>query len=341
MPEAMSPAPLMQLAMGITAAKILAVALERGVFDALAEGATATADDLARQTGLRPRPARVLLSGCTSLGLLTLAEGRYANSPLSEKFLVRGRRHYFGDLIAMFDRRVYPGLMRLNEAIAVDKPTTWDPEAHDSIFSGAGDQELADFWDAMKSLSSFTARQLSSTVDLATTRRLLDLGGGGGAYAIELCRKYPGLEVSIFDLPPVCKITEPIVTESSLAERISLIPGNFFADDQLPGGHDAVLLSMVLHDWGPEENKAIIAKSFAALDSDGRILLNDMLLDDSKAGPPDAALMGALMLAETRAGRTYTPQEYQSWLTEAGFVDTEVVRYHGVGANAVVLARKP
>jgi hypothetical protein len=103
----------------------------------------------------------------------------------------------------------------------------------------------------MQSLSSFTAHQLAGTVDLTTTRRLLDLGGGG-AYAVELCRRWPDLEVSIFDLPPVCKITEPVIAESALIDRVSLIPGDFFTD--------AALSLKVLHPGGRRPRSGIHEK---------------------------------------------------------------------------------
>ena len=47
---------------------------------------------------------------------------------------------------------------------------------------------LALFWEAMHSLSTMTARKLGEAVDFGRFRRLLDIGGGSGAFDIELCR---------------------------------------------------------------------------------------------------------------------------------------------------------
>ena len=40
-----------------------------------------------------------------------------------------------------------------------------------------------------------------------------------------------------------------------MSTRISLHRGDFFVDERLPGGHDAVLLSMILHDWDEERKR--------------------------------------------------------------------------------------
>lgn len=57
------------------------------------------------------------------------------------------------------------------------------------------------FWAAMHSLSSSTAQVLSSAYDFGAHRNLLDLGGGSGAFPLELCAGHSGLRATVFDLP--------------------------------------------------------------------------------------------------------------------------------------------
>lgn len=97
---------------------------------------------------------------------------------------------------------------------------------------------------------------------------------------------------------------------------------------------------MILHDWTPEQDLAILRKCFAALPSGGQIVISELLVNDDKTGPPAAALMSLNMLVET-VGRNYTPAEYGTWLRDTGFVDVETVWFEAPGANGVVLARKP
>src|SRR5687768_5697927 len=120
----------------------------------------------------------MLLTGCAALGLLEKTEGRYLNSPIAEEFLVRSKPSHFGGFVQMLDQRLYPGWGRLTQAIRSNRPTTWDPDRQSSLFDGEDPALLAVFWEAMHSLSTFTARALGQAVNLSGARRLLDLGGG-------------------------------------------------------------------------------------------------------------------------------------------------------------------
>lgn len=262
------------------------------------------------------------------------------NSPLAEEFLVEGKRYYFGGFVEMLDRRLYPGWGKLGEAVHTNRPTTWDPGRQAHLFDGENPLMLAVFWQAMHSLSAFTARVLGETLDFSAYRRLLDVGGGSGAYDIELCRRYPDLRATVFDLSFVCEQAAKNVADAELSDRIATTSGDFFADE-LPGGHDVILLSMIMHDWSEEHDRDILRKCFQVLPSGGAIVICELLVNNEKTGPPPAALMSLNMLIETTGGRNYTPAEYTAWLTDIGFVEPRTVWFDAPGANGAVVATKP
>ena len=198
-PELPSAVPLMALSTGFWAFKTLAAAHELDLFSRLAGGAGITVAGLAETLGLHPRPAEMLLTGCAALGLLEKTDGRYRNTPLSEAYLVRGKPYYFGGFVQMADKRLYAGWGRLTEALRTNRPTTWDPAVQSSMFDGEDPTMLALFWEAMHSVSTMTARKLGEAVDFGHFRRLLDIGGGSGAYDIELCKLYGELRATVFD----------------------------------------------------------------------------------------------------------------------------------------------
>lgn len=205
--RALSLVPLMQLTTGFWAFKTLAAAHELDLFSRLSGTAGTTAGGLAEALAIEERPAEMLLTGCAALGLLVKNDGRYVNSPLAEEFLVRGKPCYFGGWVQMLDQRLYPGWGRLTDAIRTNRPTTWDPDRQDSLFDGEDPRLLAVFWEAMHSLSTFTAGVLGQAIDLNGARRLLDVGGGSAAFDIELCRLYPDLTATAYELPKVADIT--------------------------------------------------------------------------------------------------------------------------------------
>jgi SAM-dependent methyltransferase len=198
---------------------------------------------------------------------------------------------------------------------------------------------LDTFWEAMHSLSSFTARTLGDAIDLAAATRLLDVGGGSGAFAIELCRAWPSLCATVFDLPHVIDIAADKIADAELRDRIAVHAGDFFAD-ALPPGHDVHLYSMIMHDWNQENDRLLLRKSFDALPSGGTVILSELMVDDNKTGPPAAALMSLNMLIECE-GRNYTASEYTTWLTDVGFIEPRAVRFDAPGATGAVIARKP
>lgn len=338
-PELPSAVPLMALSTGFWAFKTLAAAHELDLFSRLAGGAGITIAELVEALGLHPRPAEMLLTGCAALGLLEKADGRYRNTPLSEAYLVRGKPNYFGGFVQMADKRLYAGWGRLTEALRTNRPTTWDPAVQSSLFDGEDPTMLALFWEAMHSLSTMTARKLGEAVDFGHFRRLLDIGGGSGAYDIELCKQYGALRATVFDLPHVAAIAAGKIAEAGLTDRIETAGGSFF--EQLSGDHDVHLLSMILHDWDEAKNRALLRRSFEALPSGGAVVISELLVNDEKTGPAPAALMSLNMLIETAGGRNYTPAEYSAWLEEAGFRHVETVWFDAPAANGAVIGRKP
>ena len=335
-----SPVPLMQLATSFWAFKTLAAAHELDLFTRLSGAGGTTSAELAETLVIDQRPAEMLLTGCAALGLLEKAGGTYVNSALADEYLVRGKPYYFGGFVQMLDKRLYPGWGKLTAAIRTNRPTTWDPDRQTSLFDGEDPDMLAVFWEAMHSLSTFTARSLGEAVDLSAFRRLLDVGGGSGAYDIELCRLHPDLRATVYDLPFVTEIAARKIKDVALTDRIETLSGDFFTDSAFPAGHDVILLSMIMHDWNEERDRAILKKCWDALPSGGMVIISELLVNDEKTGPAPAALMSLNMLIEAE-GRNYTPFEYSEWLHDLGFRDIRTVWFEAPGANGAVIARKP
>ena len=333
-----TPAPLMQVVSGFWASKTLAAAVELDLFTLLS-GRTVEPEELCQLLNIHPRPAEMLLSGCAALGLLEQHGGRFANSPLAEEYLVRGKPYYFGGVVTMLDRRLYLPWNRLTEAIKTNRAQTWGDQAglFEAISANPAEQRI--FTEAMHSWSIQSGRAVAQAFDFSARRQLIDVGGGSGAYCIEACRRYPHLRAVVFDIPSALEIAREKIAEAGLSDRITTHAGDFFRD-ALPEGSDVVLLSMILHDWAPEKNRTILLKSYDALPTGGAVLVSELMMDDDKSGPAPAALMSLNMLIETE-GRNYTWAEYTRWLEETGFEQIRRVPLESPGANGILVGRKP
>jgi SAM-dependent methyltransferase len=167
------------------------------------------------------------------------------------------------------------------------------------------------------------------------TGRMLDIGGGSGAYAIAFAKANPRLEVDIIDQPQVEPISRTNVSKAGLLDRVHIGSGDLhttpFAD-----GYDLAFLSAICHMLSPDENFALLKRCFALLAPGGRVVIHDFVLDAHKAGPKFTALFALNMLTGTRGGNTYTEAEYTTWLEAAGF--QAVRQVHLPGTASLILA---
>ncbi|WP_081748702.1 methyltransferase [Nocardiopsis sp. CNT312] len=326
------PALLIDLATGLWRSQTLTAAIEIGVFATLATG-PATAPELADRLGIGERPAEILLTACTALGLLELHDGRYRNGAVADHYLVPGRPDYFGDYVRMVAEYTTPGWLRATEAVRADAPSKPVPDPDRNMFEEGNRPQF--FWEGLRAFSTFTARRMAEALDLSGVRRILDVGGGAGHTMIELCRQHPRLSGTVLDLPHVCNLARDRIEAAGMSDRIGTTSADFFTDP-LPTGHDTVLLSMIMHDWSEEQNRRILASCMDVLPSGGTVMISELLVADDKSGPVDAALMSMNMLVGTW-GRNYTAAEYAGWLRDVGCAQVRTVHFDAPGANGVVI----
>ena len=96
--------------------------------------------------------------------------------------------------------------------------------------------------------SEALCRELQRTVNIIAeipefkrAKKLLDLGGGHGLYAIAFTKLNPNLKACIYDFPDVIEDTKTYIKKFN-ADRVEVIPGNFFRDD-IGDGYDVAFLS--------------------------------------------------------------------------------------------------
>ena len=194
------------------------------------------------------------------------------------------------------------------------------------------DEEVANnarhFMSHMNAQSYCCAEALPGVLGLDTLtdeKTLLDVGGGSAIYTIASVQSNPNnVKGLVFELPAIKPITEEYIEEAGLSNKISVVPGNFFADEPFPAGVDYVLFSNILHDWPDDTNIDLINKAYDCLNSGGKIVISELLLaDDVKSSTSSSTSMNVIMLPYTK-GRQYRPKELSRRLEKAGFVDMHV-----------------
>lgn len=318
---------------GAVRAQALTFALRSGLFDRL-ERAPASFEDVSFELGIPRRVLPALLAFLTAQGLLGRdGDGRIANTVAASTFLVRDSPRYIGGRGLLFSG-FWEAIRALPEALATGMP--WTPEGQHDMFAGFGKEEQRWFADGMFANAVHGGRALMEQVDFSGFKRLLDVGGNAGGYAIALLRQHPQLLGTILDVEGVRPLALERIAQAGLAGRLRFCVGSFF-DDALPRGHDILLLSSILHDWGDEDARAILRNCFAALDHGGVIVVTEPMLAEDFSGPDHPSVSGLTMAV--LGGENRTRSRIAGLLEEAGFVESwQSALLH---QNSVVTARKP
>ena len=196
---------------------------------------------------------------------------------------------------------------------------------------------------AMHRGAAARAPPVVEAVGAGSVTRMLDVGGGSGAYAIAFAQANPKLTAEVLDLPTVLPITQTHIDEAGLTQRVTTRSGDLRSDD-FGSGYDLVLLSSICHMLGAEGNRDLLKRAAKALAPGGRVVIQDFILEPDRTRPRQAVLFAINMLVGTEAGSTYTAEEYAAWLGAAGLGAVRRVRLGGpadlmVGRAAV--ARPP
>jgi SAM-dependent methyltransferase len=301
------------------------------VFSALQEDG-AEAAQVARAIGGDVRATGLLLDALAALGLVAKTAGRYANTPFSAQHLVVGRPGYMGHII-MHHHNILDGWAQLDQAVLTGKKV--------NRRSYGVEFERESFLMGMFNLAMGLAPQMAAQFQLAGRRRLLDLGGGPGTYAIHFCQANPGLSAVILDRPTTEPFARETVARFGLTGRIDFIGGDFTVDPFGGGPYDVAWLSHILHSNSEADCQQCLEKTAAVLEPGGLILIHEFILNDAKDGPEFPALFALNMLLGTEGGRSYSRAEIAGMLTAAGFTDIAHHECRTANDSSVISGRKP
>lgn len=318
--------------------KAMFVAVSLGVFDRLEHG-QATAEDLAAALACAAEPLERLLDACVGLQLLRKDSGRYTNTPAASTYLCCDSPHSLAGYILYSDQVSFPLWSHLEDAIRSGGPrwkAAFNQEGgiFDQFFRT--DRAMRHFLKGMHGFGMLTSPRVVAAFDLSGYRRLVDVGGATGHLALAALARYPEMEAVLFDLPRVIEAVRGEIALSPFASRITLAPGDFFAEETIPEG-DLYALGRILHDWGDGKALAILKSLHQRLPVGGGVLLAEKLLRDDKSGPLSAHLQSLNMLV-CAEGKERTLAEFRELFEAGGFGDVQG-RVTGAPLDAI-FARK-
>jgi cyclopropane fatty-acyl-phospholipid synthase-like methyltransferase len=198
--------------------------------------------------------------------------------------------------------------------------------AHPEEINERGEEWLFPFINAMHDRAKKQAPQQLANIDLSEIKSILDIGGGSGAYSMEFVTKKPEVETTVFDLPNVVPITKKFLDKEGFSDQIKTCAGDY-TTDELPKGFDLVFLSAIIHSNSLEINRDLIKKCFNSLNKNGKIVIQDWIMNDDRTQPVSGAIFAINMLVGTEAGDCFTEQEVIEMLNTSGFKNVSRIEF--------------
>jgi predicted O-methyltransferase YrrM len=330
MPKQWSAEEVLQTAWSFQRASVLTAAADLNVFSAL-DGKPMTADALAGELGTDPRATTILLDALAALEFLIKQDDGYSvPEDLAELLSDKSEKN-----ILPMVRHLANCLSRWSQLAKVTQ-SGQPAERCASIRGEAADQ--ADFIGAMHNFSVPVAAEVVGRLKPLKFEHVLDIGGASGTWTMAFLDAVPEARATLFDLPDVVAMAEQRLSDAGLSDKVTLVPGDFYADD-LPAGVDLAWLGAICHQNSRRQNRELFGKIHKALTDDGVIVIRDVVMDSSHTSPPGGALFAVNMLVATEGGSTYTFDEYREDLREAGFDDVTLV-HRDEFMNSLIRARK-
>jgi ubiquinone/menaquinone biosynthesis C-methylase UbiE len=325
----LAPVPVGEVMFSLPLARAVMAGVRLGVFRRLAQG-DASLDELARELGLRPEGARLLLQALRSIDHVQESGGRWSLTKSSRPWLDPASETYVGTFIEhSYDYwewwQRFERLLESGESVEIHGDDPDDPHWRRYII---GQFELA----------RLSAPEVAKAIELPKDpRSLLDVAGGHGWFSAALCKRHPTLSSTVVDLPGSAAIGREIIADNGMSERVCHREGDMFEAD-LGGPHDGALAFNIIHHFDPPTCVRLLTRIRESLKPGGTIAVLDLFMPKSGKAPDAAAFLG-LFFHLTSGAATYSPDDLADWLAEAGFTKPKGVRIRRIPGQTLYLAR--
>ncbi len=311
----MNPDELREIVMGFQKSRILLTAFELDIFTFIGEK-NFKAETISKELNLNKNATERLLNALVSLNILQKKDEYYSNTKDSLKYLSKDSPDYMAGL--MHSSHLWNTWSHLTEVVKTGNVP--NPEN----INERGEEWLEAFIHAMHERGKKNAPSQISGIDLHNVESVLDVGGGSGIFCMEFLNRKPGLKTAIFDLPNVIPISKKIVEEEGYTGRIEHYTGDYTVDE-LPKGFDLIFLSAIIHSNSYATNENLVRKCYNSLNTGGKIIIQDWIMNEEKTEPFQGAIFSINMLVGVEGGDCYSENEVSTWMKNAGFTDISKV----------------
>jgi SAM-dependent methyltransferase len=311
------PDPFIDAFTGLVIARAVTTAVMLGVFDALHE-APATPGELAERLGLNALGTETLLTTLITLGYVEQDGDQVRNTEVSERTLVSSSPESIANFVGLqcdLDWEVLdmlPAAVRDGEAYALHE------ERHD-------DAHWEGYMRGLFEISRHEQEANAKLVPVESPKRMVDVAGGHGGFAMAMCRLHPELKATVLDLAPAAAVGREIVAEEGFADRVDYREGDVF-EVGLGEDLDVVAFFNLIHHLPEERNRELIRMSREALRPGGVLVVGDSARPEPGDQLSPHGAVSSLLFYAWSHSRNFSPSEARGWLEDEGFEEVNVHR---------------
>jgi hypothetical protein len=319
-----------------------------GILEALRSAPSGlTGEAVAHRVDVAPYGVTVLLEAGLAAGLVRAADDRYELTEVGRCLLTDELTRVNLDVV---HHCLYQALYYLEDSIRHGKPVGLEQVFghRDTIYPAlASLPEPARGswfrWDHYFSDLAFP--DALRRVFARPPRRLLDVGGNTGEWAMRCVERSADVRVTIMDLPPVLALAERAIAAKGLGDRIDIYPMDLLDHSRpFPEGFDAIWMSQLLVCFSEEDGLRLLQRARAAMDPAATLYVLDTFWDRQRHEIGTFALQLISLyftcLANGRS-RMYRSTDVVRLVEAAGFRVERMVDRLGLCSSLVICRRVP
>lgn len=227
-----------------------------------------TLDEVAAKIALPRYGIKVLLEAGLGIGLFCLNNGRYTLTKLGYFMLHDAMTRVNMDVMHSV---CYRGAFELEQAIATGKPAGLKTLGEwNTFYEGLASlpPAIRESWLAFDHYYSDAAFPAALPLVFGDQpKRLLDVGGNTGKWAVACARFSPDVQITIADLPPQLELARAELRTHGLETRVDFFPIDLLdASQSLPAGYDVIWMSQFLDCFSELQIVSILKRAARAMD---------------------------------------------------------------------------
>lgn len=278
---------------------------------------------------------RVLLESGLSLGLVLVNNKKYTLGKTGFYILHDSLTNVNMDFVHDVN---YKGLFYLEESIKTGKPVGLKEFGEwKTIYEGLSQlpEHVQKSWFAFDHFFSDDAfPDVLPLVYKNGVKKILDIGGNTGKWAIQSTSYAPDIHITIMDLPGQLNVAKAKIEELGLLDRVSFLAVNILDEsEKFPKGFDVIWFSQCLDCFSETEIISILKRCYDALDEEGQVIILEPFWDRQKFEIASFCLQQTSLYFTALANgnsQMYSAEIFYECIRQAGFEIVEEINNIGI-----------